>query len=84
MPLSFVVSQDDTLKMNDDNDVSIKCLKEALRKWQFTRHQVLNARKGGKSHWWRDMVCRGIGKMIVQSETHLRDEDIDFFWQSKA
>ena len=50
VPFSFVVSQDDTFTMDNENDANIKCPNEALRKWQITMHQVFNAGKGDKAH----------------------------------
>ena len=41
VPLPFVVGQDETFTMEEDNDVNIKRPKEALRKRQFTMHLVL-------------------------------------------
>ena len=84
VPLPFVVSQNDTFTMDDDNDVNIKCPREALQKRQFTMHQVFNAGKGDKAHGWCELVCRGTGKRIAQAETDLYDEDIEVFWQPKA
>ena len=50
MPSTFVVSQDDTITMDDDNDVNVKCPKEVLRKKKFIMHKLLNAGKGDKAH----------------------------------
>jgi len=73
----FVVSQNDTFTNY------IKCPKEALRKRQFTMHQVFNAGKGDKFHGWCDMVCRGTGKRITQLEKEFYDEDVEVCWQSR-
>ena len=84
MPLPFVVSQEDTFTMDDNNDVNVKCPKEAIRKRQFVMHQVFNAGKGDKAHGWCDIACRGKGKIISQVEKDLHDDDIEMFWQPKA
>ena len=78
-PLPFVVSQEDTFTMDDDNDVNTKCPKEALRKRQFSMHQVFNAGKGDKAHGWCDIVCRGIGKRTSKAEKDLCDDNIEVF-----
>ena len=51
VPLTFIVSQEDAFTMDGDNDVNIKCPQEALRKRQFTMHQVFNAGKRRQSPW---------------------------------
>ena len=62
VPLSFVVSQDDTFAIEEDTDVNIKCPKESLCKRQFIMHQVFNAGVGNDAHGWCDMVVRGTPK----------------------
>ena len=76
VPLPFIVNQEDTFTMDDDNDVNIKCPKEALRKRQFTMHQVVNAGKGDKAHGWCSMVYRGAGNRMSEAETYLHDDGI--------
>ena len=70
-PLPFVVSQDTTFTVASDNDVHIKCPGEALRKRQFTMHVVYNAGNGARRAGWVDLVCKGTGKRIRQTEKEL-------------
>ena len=70
-PLPFVVSQDTTFTVASDNDVHIKCPGETLRKRQFTMHVVYNAGNGARRAGWVDLVCKGTGKRIRQTEKEL-------------
>ena len=66
--LPFVVSQEDTFIMDDCNDVSMECPKEAHRKRKFEMHQIFNVDKGDEAHGWCDMMRRDTGKIISQVE----------------
>ena len=71
VPLPFVVGMDETFTTEDDDNVNIKCPKEALRKRQFTMHLVINAGKGDKAHGWCDLIAKGTGKQINAAEKEL-------------
>ena len=84
VPLPFVVGQDHTFTQEDDKDVNIKCPDERLRKRQFTMHVVMNCGMDSKKHGWVDLVCKGKGKRIKQSEKDLWNKNVDVFWQKNA
>ena len=84
VPLPFVVGQDHTFTTYDDDDVHIKCPKEALRKRQFTMHVVVNAGTGEKGACWVDLVCKGLGKRIRRAEKDLWNGNVGMFWQKNA
>jgi len=66
--------------MEEDTDVNIKCLKESLRKCQFTMHQAFNAGVGNDAHGWCDMVVRGTWQRISCAGKNLYYGDIEVFW----
>jgi DDE superfamily endonuclease./Tc5 transposase DNA-binding domain. len=83
VPLPFVVNQDSTFALSDEENVH-KCPSEALKKRQFTMHVVVNAGRGEKKFGWVDLVAKGTGKRIRAAETELCDQDVKFFWQANA
>jgi hypothetical protein len=84
VPLPFVINQDSTFALGDEENVHIKCPSEALKKRQFTMHVVVNAGRGEKKYGWVDIVAKGTGKRIRAAETELCDQDVKFFWQANA
>ena len=84
VPLPFVINQDYTFTMGDDEHPHVKCPKDALRKRQFTMHVVTNAGTGDKAYGWTDLICKGQGKRISAAEKELWDDNIDVFWQKNA
>ena len=84
VPLLCGVSQDDTFTMDEDMDVNIKFPKEALRKRQFTMHQVFNARVCNNPHGWNDLVCKIAGERTRKVKRALYDENVQVFWQKRG
>ena len=56
VPLSFVVSQEFTFTIQDDNNVHITYPNKALRKRQWTMHIIVNTGEGDSRHPWIDLV----------------------------
>ena len=84
VPLPFVVDQDFTFTTIDDEHPHIKTPGEALQKRQFTMHVVTNDGIGGESYGWVDLICKGTGTQIRQSEKDLWDKSTTVFWKKKA
>ena len=83
-PLPFVVGQETTFTVASDSDVHIKCPGEALRKGQFTMHVVNNAGNGARRAGWVDLVCKGTGKRVRQTEKELWDARVSVYFQKNA
>ena len=84
VPLPFVVSQEFTFTLHEDNNVHITCHNEALRKRQWTMHIIVNAGEGDSRHAWVDLVSKGTGTLIKQEEKARYHPSVDMFWQKNA
>ena len=81
VPLPFVVSQEFTFTLHEDNNFHITCPNEALRKRQWNMHVIVNASEGDSRHVWVNLVTKGTGTRIKVEEKTRYSSEVEIFWQ---
>jgi hypothetical protein len=88
VPLPFVVDQDSTFTVNDDDDVQIKGTgKGDLRKRQFTMHLFCNAGRGEDCGGYTVLIGRGQvlkGTRFSEAERASWSKNVPFLFQKNA